>query len=243
MDEIKVRMIKEGGFPVNEELAGLVPMAMESEQLALTLDIKEHGQRDPIILWKGEVVDGRCRQKALVSLGFHILYRELSSDLTKEEVAVFVKSVNTRRNLTMTQKIMSACKESMKPNSKSIAKIAESWGISVGILNNARYIANTRPDFIAPLFNGSTVTIANSKGEEIQSNKITAIYAYLKKLEETVSEDTSYGWKADASIQTQAGKEWYYDIVSMIGIADNVMIKMALAELANYKFVMPNDPE
>ena len=137
MTETKVRKPSEGPLPINEKLAGIVPMALPAEQAALTNDLMNSGQKDPIVLWKGEVVDGRCRQKALVTIGKEILYRELDSSLTEEEVKVFVKSVNIRRNLTTTQKIISACRESMVPGSASIVAIAKSWGIGDKTLKNA----------------------------------------------------------------------------------------------------------
>lgn len=236
--EIKVRLAKEGPFPINEKLAGLVPMATEAEQAVLTADINENEQRDAIVLWRGEVVDGRCRQKALTTLGKHILYKELDDKLTEEEVRIFVKSVNTRRNLTPTQKVMVACIESLKPTeTRSIAVIAKSWGISRDILGNARFIARENPSWAEILFNGGSVEIIDNNGRPKLTNKVTTIYAYLKKLSEAVEEDSQYAWQEDTYIKTQAGKEWYYSQVSSLDSqTDIIRVKMLLAELANYKF-------
>lgn len=235
--EIKVRLSKEGPFPVNEKLAGLVPMATEAEQAVLTADINEHEQRDAIVLWRGEVVDGRCRQKALTTLGKHILYKELDDKLTEDEVKIFVKSVNTRRNLTPTQKVMIACRESMGTTARPLMVIAKSWGISKEILGNARFIARENPSWAEILFNGGSVEIIDSNGRPKLTNKVTTIYAYLKKLSESVEEDSQYAWQEDTYIKTQAGKEWYYSQVSSLDSQTDIMrVKMLLAELANYKF-------
>ena len=233
MTDTKVRMAKDGGFPINEELAGLVPMAMEAEQIALTADIAKNEQREPIVLWRGKVVDGRCRQLALTTLGKHIMYRELDSNLTEEEARIYVKSVNTRRNLTVTQKIMSACRASLLPNADKVANVAKSWGISKATLENARYIARHRPEMVEPLFNGKTVKIVNAEGKEVESNKITAIYASIRREMEKVNEDTQHGWKEDSYIKTQKGKEWYYNQVREL---TDLSTRMMIAELANYKF-------
>jgi hypothetical protein len=40
-------------FPINEKLAGIVPMAIPSEQEALALSIKERGLDTPVVLYKG----------------------------------------------------------------------------------------------------------------------------------------------------------------------------------------------
>ena len=237
MDNIKVRLSKDGGFPINEELAGLVPMASDGEQATLTKDIRENSQREPIVLWHGEVVDGRCRQKALVTLNHNILYRELDTELTEEEVRVYVKTVNTRRNLTPTQKIMSACRASLSPESKPISQIAAAWGIGTTILKNARFIAQHRPEFVDPLFNGRAVKIEDSRGKKIDSNKITAIYSYVKKkVEEVVIDDTIHGWNPDGAIKTQLGKEWYYKTMSTIKDPTDRMVQQLVIELANYKY-------
>lgn len=244
MTEIKVRVHKDGAFPVNEKLAGLVPMATDAEQAVLTADIKDNEQRDPIILWRGSVVDGRCRQKALTALGKYILYRELDDKLTEDEVKIFVKSVNTRRNLTPTQKIMVACKESLRvEESRAVPVIAKSWGIGKDVLFNARFIAKERPDMIEPLFNGEAVVIKDKDGIDKYTNKVTTIYAYLKKLTEQVVKDTVYAWQEDTFIRTQAGKEWYYEQVKEIGVIGDIKTRMLVAELANYKFKAGNEAE
>lgn len=238
MTEIRVRLSKDGAFPVNEKLAGLVPMASDAEQAVLTADISENEQRDAIVLWRGEVVDGRCRQKALTTLGKHILYKELDDVLTEDEVKIFVKSVNTRRNLTPTQKVMIACRESMHTSStKPLMAIAKSWGISKEILGNARFIVREKPEWEEVLFNGGSVAVTDNNGNEKYTNKITTIYAYLKKLSEAVEEDNQYAWQEDTYIKTQAGKEWYYTQVSSLDSQTDILrVKMLLAELANYKF-------
>ena len=36
-------------FPINQELAGLVPMSSEAEQASLTADIKANGLQEPVV--------------------------------------------------------------------------------------------------------------------------------------------------------------------------------------------------
>ena len=234
---VDIKLLKIGAtLPVNEELAGLVPMASEAEQSALTEDIKANGLKEPVVLWHGEIIDGRCRQIACTVAGKPLMARELDDTLTEEEVRIFVKSVNTRRNLTHTQKVMSACRESLRPNSNSVISIAKAWGISKALLDNARYIAKEHPEFVQPLFNGKTVNIINANGDTTVSNKISAIYAYIKRTEEKVKEDTQHGWSEDSYIKTQAGKDWYYSQVQQAETLGEAKYKMLVAELANYKF-------
>ncbi len=190
------KQLKPGqAFEVNEELAGIVPMANMAEQAALTEDIRENGLREAVLLWRNKIVDGRCRQKACLATNTPVRAKDLNDDLTEEDVMVVVKSLNTRRNLSPTQKLISACKETFNPkNSKSVKELALAWGISGTLLKNARYIYTERPEFIDPLFNGNSVTIVGSNGKETQINKISAIYAYLKRLEENATRNDDHGW-------------------------------------------------
>ncbi len=221
-------------YPIHE-FAALVPMASLDEQAALNKDILENGLHEPIMLWGGQVVDGRCRQIACKLAGEKIRIKDLDSNLTEEEVKTFVKSVNIRRNLTFTQKVIVACKSSLEPDSKrSVKDTAATWGISKPILDNARFIARERPEFVKPLFDGKSVNIINKDGQEVQSNKITAIFAYCKRSEENGERIDTHAWNVDSEIKTQRGKEWYYN--QQKDINNNKLMRILISELANFKF-------
>ncbi len=232
----KVRSAEEGPFPINEKLAGIVPMALPFEQEILIADIRNNGQQESIILWKGQVVDGRCRQKALVGLGRPIRYKELDDELSEEEVRTWVKSMNTRRNLTSSQRIAIACKHYLEYKANTtVPDVAKAWGIGEAILHNALWIHKQDPAVIETIFNGGSVPIADKMGKLIESNKITSIYAYMKKKLETVV-TTDHGWKPDSYIKTQSGKEWYHEQMKQLGEISPYN-RMLIAELANMKFV------
>lgn len=229
-------------LPIYHELAGLVPMASDDEQITLNIDIDKNGLREPVVLWHKKIIDGRCRQKACLLMNKQIDYKELDDNLTYDEVASFVKSVNTRRNLTITQKVMSAVRKytSDKLSGKKTDRqidIAKQWGFSEKIFKNAKYIAERRPEYIDPLFNGKSVEIENKYGSKISSTKITAIYAYIKKQEESSTENNIHAWDEDSYIKTIAGKEWYYLQLKLNNVKNSdIGIKIIFAELANYKF-------
>lgn len=240
MSNYKIRSVEEGAFPVNDKLAGIVPMALPFEQVILIEDIKVSGQREPVVLWRGQVVDGRCRQKALMGLGREILYRELDDELTEEDVKIWVKSMNTRRNLTSSQRIAIACKQYLESkHSTTAAEVAKAWGIGDAILHNALWIHKQDPAVIETIFNGGSVPIADKSGKLIESNKITSIYAYMKKKAETVVV-VDNAWKADSFIKTQLGKEWYHDQMKQLGEISPYN-RILISELANFKFALPAD--
>jgi len=233
MNDIHTRLYTEGPLPINEELAGLVPMATHSEQAALTNDIRTNGLREPIITYKGAVVDGRCRMKALRLLKQPILYKELDSSLSIEDVAIYVKSVNTRRNLTRTQKIAAACKVSLQDKKAGTLKeIATSWGISERALNSMRYIAKHRPDYLEELFNGNDVDV-RYKGTIISTDSVTTIARAVKlELEANNLTTTAMAteWNPDSMIKTEAGKQWYAKEIE-IAREDPIRYMIELANL------------
>ena len=59
-----------------DELAGLFPLMSEAEFSALKNDIQANGQREPIWLRHGRVIDGKHRFRACQELGIEPAYRE-----------------------------------------------------------------------------------------------------------------------------------------------------------------------
>ena len=221
-------------FPINEKLAGIVPMAIPVEQEALTANIKENGLREPVVLWKGEIVDGRCRQKSCTLAYIAVRARHLDDDLTEEEVVQWVKGANTRRNLTMAQKIMVASKESSREDSKPLDYIAKSWAIGRRSLTMANYISKARPEFIEPLLNGLTVSIIDAKNRHAQTNKITAIYNHIKR-EKDITPTETHTWTAEMHIDTQAGKDFFFEFISETNTTD-VRVFEPIAYWINERF-------
>ncbi|MCJ8296741.1 MAG: hypothetical protein MJK15_20285 [Colwellia sp.] len=222
-------------FPINEKLAGIVPMATSAEQEALTANIMENGLNEPVLLWLNEIVDGRCRQLACTLAGVAVRAIELDDELTEEEVVQWVKGANTRRNLTMAQKIIVASKESFKEGSKSLDYIAKSWAIGRRSLTMGNYISKARPQFIEPLLNGLTVPIINAKGKHTQTNRITAIYTYIKREEEDITPTDTHTWTADLYINTQAGKDYFFEFIGETNTTD-VRLFEPIAYWINEKF-------
>lgn len=82
----------------------LFPMIGDDEFAALKADIAEHGQREPILLVDGEVIDGRNRMRACTELGIDPKVRNLSK-AEAGDVFALVLSLNLhRRHLTQVQR-------------------------------------------------------------------------------------------------------------------------------------------
>jgi len=76
------------------EVANYFPMMSEDEYAGLVDDIHQHGQRQPIVMWQGMLVDGRNRLRACIQLGIEPDVRELPEDA---DAVAFVCSVNIHR--------------------------------------------------------------------------------------------------------------------------------------------------
>ena len=223
------------------ELANVVAMANEQEQQSLMEDIRDNGQRLEAVLWEGKIVDGRCRQLACIASGVQLLVRTLDDSLTKQEVTVIVKSLNTRRNLTTTQKAMSALRQQINSKMTNSAA-AKQWAITEKTFKNGKYVIKHMPEVLDRLFDGHTVRVLDKElGYEVITDKINTLARIVKKnielgkVEEDMSEEIRYEFSANGVIKTELGKDWYYGTVKRLGVND-VAIQMLLVELANLKF-------
>lgn len=85
--------------------ADLFPMMSDEEIDALGADMLEHGQREPIILYREQILDGRNRYRACILKGIEPRYRD---ELPADPYA-FVASANLRRrHLDESQRAMIA---------------------------------------------------------------------------------------------------------------------------------------
>jgi hypothetical protein len=226
-------------------LANIVAMAGEREQAALTQDIMQNGQTEPAVLWRGQIVDGRCRQLACATLDIPLHTRTLEDSLTEDEVAVVVKSLNTRRNLTDTQKIASAYLD-QKRTGKCNKQIAQEWAVSVRTLQNFKYIAQHREELVEPLFNGDSVKVIDpEQGYVVTTNKVNTLARIVKLGEEKgkveivkPTELESIQYNVAGVIATEAGRAEHRDLVKAFKHSNSKeqMFSAVLAELMNYKY-------
>lgn len=164
--------------------ASLVPLATKEEQEALRADIELNGQQQPIALYRGKIVDGRNRQNACIELGISVDAMEIPNNMTLKEVENYVKSVNTRRNLTGTQKAITAFKEHNDKNI-SIADAARRWGIGRNYIYDAKFINTHRPTWLDILFNGGKIEFVDATTNK--AKKGTSLPVIRKAIEQTVT--------------------------------------------------------
>jgi N6-adenosine-specific RNA methylase IME4/ParB-like chromosome segregation protein Spo0J len=89
------------------ELCSLFPLMPQDQFDALADDMRANGQRNPITLYEGKILDGRHRYKACINLGLEPLITHFEG----EDALGFVISHNlTRRHLDESQRAMIAAK-------------------------------------------------------------------------------------------------------------------------------------
>jgi hypothetical protein len=85
--------------------AGIFPMMTENDDYELfKADLQQFGQKDPVVIFEGAVLDGRNRQKALIEVNILPIYREFDP-ATEGEPLDFVMAHNLhRRHLSAGQR-------------------------------------------------------------------------------------------------------------------------------------------
>lgn len=91
-------------FPLHPA-AELFPVMDEAAFAALVADIAAHGQREPILILDGQVIDGRHRLRACEQIGIEPVVREVSAD-DGDPIALVVSLNLHRRHLTESQRAL-----------------------------------------------------------------------------------------------------------------------------------------
>ena len=97
--------------------AEIFPAMDEAAFAALVADIAAHGQREPILILDGRVIDGRHRQRACQQLGIEPLVRQVSAD--DGDPFGLVVSLNLhRRHLSEGQRAIIAARLATLPHGR-----------------------------------------------------------------------------------------------------------------------------
>ena len=130
-------------------LSAAFPAMVADDFQALCDDIEVHGQREPVIIFEGMVLDGWHRYQACLKAGFDVLKFPFN---TEDDPVAFVKSQNLhRRHLTQSQRAAAevACsswhpahreKKSVPGTdlSKTDAQMAKEAGVSISTIGQAK---------------------------------------------------------------------------------------------------------
>jgi hypothetical protein len=126
--------------------AHVFPALGHSEYQALKADIKSHGLRVPIVLWRGQVIDGSHRLKACQELGIEPVYQCV--DMPEDKVYRYVYSLNAaRRHMTSDQLAMVAAvlsKDSPEGRPVGVKETSPNEPVNSGILPSGAHGASVQ---------------------------------------------------------------------------------------------------
>lgn len=98
--------------------AEIFPAMDDAALAALTADIAAHGQREPILMLEGQVIDGRHRLRACEELGIAPRVRELSVE-DGDPIALVISLNLHRRHLTEAQRALAAARLATLPQGRT----------------------------------------------------------------------------------------------------------------------------
>lgn len=166
-------------------LSAAFPAMSPLDLAALTDDVAQHGLRQPIIIYEGQVLDGWHRYSACVAAGVAHRAVELPDD---EDPVAYVLSLNlSRRHLSASQRAAAvvACAEwkpvgnpTLKPNAatlplSTVAEMAASADVSPRTIRDAKAAQRA------------------GRGQEVRDGRLSASAAAGRAPRKAASEDRS----------------------------------------------------
>jgi hypothetical protein len=161
-------------------LCSLFPVLSGPDLAALAADIKTHGQREPILLFNGEILDGRNRFKACEIAGVKPRFKKFTGD----DPAALVASLNLhRRHLTDSQRAMLAAElmEVKGPIGPSLEEAAKLTSTSTRSVKRARQVKRLgSADLKKAVLSGAVAVSKAAKVSHLPKQKqIAALTAFL----------------------------------------------------------------
>ena len=169
---------------VLHDLCHTHPKMNENQFEALTESLNLNGQQQPIITYRGKVIDGRHRIWALNNLGVESAHAvELPRNTKMEDVESFVKSSETRRHQTKTQLACHAYLSLINPktNITSATQAALDFGVSKRDISICKTIAeNIGISTLESFAKGETINICVN-GTYSNYSSIRRLYDAIKR--------------------------------------------------------------
>ncbi|SFV52769.1 hypothetical protein MNB_SV-14-340 [hydrothermal vent metagenome] len=152
-------------------VADMNPLMGAEEFRALKMSLSLHGQLEPILLYRGKVVDGRNRVTALYETKQpHVDYIKLKNNLQLNDLEKLVLIKETRRKQTATQLAITALGSMKSFKQEEYRRASLAYGISSKQIQRAKKVSKLLPkeQFLA-LHKGSLyVKLDGSKTSSLQ---------------------------------------------------------------------------
>lgn len=217
----------------NHWVADIFPLN-DNDIERLAEDIKANGQRQPIITWKGEIVDGRTRYAACKKAGVTPVieeYKQVNGEVTDDELLALSWSLNeARRHLTTSQRACASAEvinrlpdarggdrktekaKDQKPKNRRL-KIREQFGVSKAVLEQALQLLREAPELFRQVKNGEMTvggaheafrTLKELERDEVRRNSLAEIREQSPDLAEQVETDQITVDEANQKLEAEA---------------------------------------
>lgn len=193
-------------------LAKKFPVMKEKEFEDLKKDIRDNGQKVPIICFKGRIIDGRNRYRALQDLGIEPLIVEYKGK--EEDLEKHIDSLNLeRRHLSQAQIACVAALETIAAEdvdkeildklglvrgSKTLSahKLAQKYEISKRYVESAKKLLREFPEGFKEVFEGrkNFLNVYKTDGETKSKKEYNVKKAVKKQKSLGVIEETDEGY-------------------------------------------------
>lgn len=156
---------------------------MSSEQFsALVKDIRENGQIQPVLVYRGKIVDGRHRFKALNLIeSDSIKVQRLSNNMTLDEIVKLVNSTEMRRHQSPTQLAIKGYRL-YKTGNYTQKEVTDRVGCSLANLKHVVSLESLgRLDIIELLEAGGKYNVCRDTRFTKMTDSLLAIVSYVKE--------------------------------------------------------------
>ena len=219
------------------KLAELTPRMTEEQFLALKNSIKDIGQQEPVLIYKGEIVDGRHRYLALNELEIDtIKVKYIHNEERVSDVREYILKVSeNRRHQTPTQKAIYAYYiylDEVKNSKVSQGEIAELYGTNRLMLSRAKKLDEVAGrDVLDFLFDGNKINIG-SKEKPIYTESLLSLINFYKKIKEEPINNSTDNTNTDL---TDDEKQFISDMFRLITAeANHITIRKLADRLYSY---------
>jgi hypothetical protein len=177
------------------KFAYLTPRMTDLDYQALKRDIETNGQKDPGVLFRGKLIDGRHRWWILQELGVPTMkVTKMPSNSTNEELMSTVYSKETRRHDSVSQKAIMAYNYIQQATESITHEAAATlFGVHRKRIGEAKQIDVKfgRRDILDLIFRGEKFNVGTAKIPRPSDS----LYAIINWLEENGTFDASSKYK------------------------------------------------
>jgi len=189
-------------------LSKINPLMREHDYIALMISLEQYGQLEPIWLFRGKVIDGRHRLKALKEIGSKtIKANELYHLYSKEQLKELLIMKHTHRSEDAMDKAIKAFREykELLQKGEEITKIVieKKYGAKSRAITRLETIHQYLggDETLAMLFSGKLLKYTDEQGKVKATRSLDKLYSLALKKKNELKEEMYFKEQTDTNIE------------------------------------------